>query len=356
MNDELPDTVQALYDAIEHLPGVRSVEMHIQPLDGIIADELGLPGEYADLPHALLRRTDGGKAGETMVTAEVTFGQDKDGWTSLEFLAWWVRDLSRSGAMVQLRPVALPPRGFGLQLGRTLRFLLEFFFQDDEPKVAANDDDVIDAAIFARLGEMAASLQDALHTYGEELDNPTATDWQDIAELKTMAERGDAEAMVEFGLLTAAENDPEDTEAAPPDAAAAFVWYVKAAELGHPEGALQAGMVLASGEGAPQDTVRAVAYYAQAAEAGHPLAMALLGQAHQKGEGVVQDEAKAAEWYAKGGDAGEAACWAQLGDCYENGIGVKQDHATALELYERAAEAGFLDVEEAMERIRDKMK
>jgi len=351
MNDELPDTVQALYDAIEHLPGVRSVEMHIQPLSGITTADLGLPGEYADLPHALLQRTAGGKPGEKLVAAEITFGQDKDGWTSLEFLAWWVRDLSRSGIAVQLRPVALPPRGFGLQLGRTLRFLMEFFFIDEDEEETEDDN----TAVLAKLGEYAASLQDALHIYGDELDNPTATDWDGIEQLKDMAERGDAEAMVEFGLLTASENDPEDTEAVPPDAVAAFGWYVKAAELGHPEGALQAGMVLASGEGAPQDTVRAVDYYTQAADAGHPLAMAMLGQAYQKGEGVVQDEKVAAEWYTKGGDAGEAACWAQLGDCYENGIGVKQDIAVALELYERAAEAGFLDVEEAIERVKEKL-
>lgn len=346
MNDELPPGVQALYDAVEHLPGVRSVEMHIQPLDGITTAELGLPGEYADLPHALLARTDGGRAGEKLVAAEITFGQDKDGWTSLEFLAWWVRDLSRSGVVVQLRPVALPPRGFGLQLGRTLRFVMEFFFIDE------SDDN---NAVLAKLGDYAASLQESLRDYGDELDKPTSTDWTSIEELKEMAERGDAEAMVEFGLLTASENDPEDTEAAPPDPAEAYRWYVRSAELGHPEGAVQAGLVLASGEGAPLDLVKAFDYYTQAANAGHPLAMALLGQAYQKGEGVPQDETLAAEWYAKGGEAGEAACWAQLGDCHEHGLGVKQNLAVALELYERAAEAGFTDVEEAIERVKQKL-
>ena len=32
-------------------------------------------------------------------------------WLTLEFLAWWVRDQSRGGELIQMRPVALPPKG-----------------------------------------------------------------------------------------------------------------------------------------------------------------------------------------------------------------------------------------------------
>ena len=334
---DLPEPVQRLYTAIEHLPGVRTVELSIQPLEGVDVSMLRLPGEFADLPIAALRRSNGGRVGERLITAEIQFSQDRDGWIAVEFLAWWVRDLSRADHDVQMRPLALPPIGLGKQLGRTLKFVIEFFFihpeEDNEP-------------ILKQIGEFADSLQSELHEYGEALDNPTATDWETIDDLKHLAEVNDAEAMVELGLMLA--SDEENT----PDPTTAYDWYVKAAELGHPEGAFQAGQVLATGIGAPTDLVKAVEYYTEAAEAGHPLAMAMLGQCYQQGEGVEQNEATAADWYRRGGDAGEPACWAQLGDCYENGTGVEKDLNEALELYERANEMGFEEVQEAIDRVK----
>jgi hypothetical protein len=46
---------------------------------------------------------------------------------TLEFLAWWVRDLSRSGDQIQLRPMAIPPKAYDVQLGRTLKFIIDHF-------------------------------------------------------------------------------------------------------------------------------------------------------------------------------------------------------------------------------------
>ena len=50
---DLPEPVQRLYTAIEHLPGVRTVELSIQPLEGVDVSMLRLPGEFADLPIAV---------------------------------------------------------------------------------------------------------------------------------------------------------------------------------------------------------------------------------------------------------------------------------------------------------------
>lgn len=82
---------------------------------------------FGDLPHALLRRTKGGLKDEAWANTEFELSRDEAGWLTLEFLAWWVRDLSRAGEQIQLRPMALPPKAHEVQLGRTLRFIMDHF-------------------------------------------------------------------------------------------------------------------------------------------------------------------------------------------------------------------------------------
>ena len=146
----LPEPVRRLTKALESLAGVREVDIGLRALDGIGLRELSLPGEFGDLPHATIRRTGGGLPGESLVTAEIRFTQDHTGWVALEFLAWWVRDLSRSGEIVQMRPLALPPVAYGTQLGRTLRCVIELFAvaPDGDPE-----------PILAKVAELADSLE-----------------------------------------------------------------------------------------------------------------------------------------------------------------------------------------------------
>ena len=51
----------------------------------------------SNLPHALLRRSDGGVPNEVWANGKLTLTRDEAGWLTLEFLAWWVRDQSRGG-------------------------------------------------------------------------------------------------------------------------------------------------------------------------------------------------------------------------------------------------------------------
>src|SRR5690349_6529837 len=115
---QYPAEVQEFHDALREVPGVLSADLAIRGLEVVDERTLSLPVEFGDLPHLTLRRTKGGLPNETLVTAKVRFTQDRRGWVAVEFLAWWVRDLSRSGTWVQMRPVALPPRAYGTQLGR----------------------------------------------------------------------------------------------------------------------------------------------------------------------------------------------------------------------------------------------
>jgi len=91
-----PEPVQKLHDTLARLPGVRAVELTIQSLEKIGERQLSLPGEFGDLPQVAIRRTGGGLKGEVLVTARIQFRHHQEGWIALEFLAWWVRDLSRS--------------------------------------------------------------------------------------------------------------------------------------------------------------------------------------------------------------------------------------------------------------------
>lgn len=335
--DDLPEPVRRLYAAAERLPGVAEVAVHLQDLAELTPDTYSLPGEFADLPHALLRRTGGGRPGEHMVSVELVFDQTHAGWVAVEFLAWWVRDQSRSDDDIQMRPLALPPRGYGTQLGRTLRFVIERFVVPPADPLTVVD-------------ELAESLEDCLDLYAAEIAKPTRLAGDTEEELVAKAELGDAQAMVDLGHFYAPDEDDESGQDA---ALQALAWFERAAESNHPEGALRAGLIYANGTGVDPDPVKAVAFYRAAADGGLALGMAMLGQCLQHGAGVEQDEAAAAEWYRKGGDAGEPACYAQLGDCYEQGIGVGKDLAKAREYYERALEMGFDDVEEALERVRE---
>jgi len=331
--DDAQERVQAFYDAIEHLPGVRSVEMQILQLDSFSVAELQQPGEMQTLPQVLLRRTQGGLPGERLISTEIVFDQTHDGWISLEFLAWWVQDLARTGVNIQLRPLAEAPRGIGLQLGRTLKFVLEIFLIEPD-----SDDDFTKE--LDQLLPFAEKLQAALHEYGPVLDQPTARDWNSLDELKTYADRGDAQAMLEYAMIIAPdaeelETDTDEEEASQPgDPAAAFEYLIQAAELGHPIAAAFAGIALAEGNGIPQDPAKAVALYEKAIQGGFSPAMTLLGMCYRRGSGVEQDAATAVRWFQKGIEANEVPCLFALAECYEEGFGVPQNLAEAVRLYE----------------------
>lgn len=124
---KLPKQVEALHNAMRRLVAVREVTTGLKNLASYTPETYSLPGEFGDLPHALLRRTDGGLKNEAWAHTEFELTRDEAGWLTLEFLAWWVRDHSRSGDQIQLRPMALPPKAYDVQLGRTLKFIIDHF-------------------------------------------------------------------------------------------------------------------------------------------------------------------------------------------------------------------------------------
>jgi hypothetical protein len=131
-----PAQVETLHSALRRLVAVVAVRTGLKPLAKYEPSTYSFPGEFGDLPHALLRRTEGGLPGEMWAHTEFELTRDEGGWLTLEFLAWWVRDLSRSGYQIQIRPMALPPRAYEVQLGRTLKFIIDHFITCPDGKLS----------------------------------------------------------------------------------------------------------------------------------------------------------------------------------------------------------------------------
>ena len=159
---DLPEEVARLKQAVLAVPGVNTVGIGRQYLPDIAVSDLSLPGHYADLPIAALRRSNGALQDELLISIGFSITPDESGVKAVEFLAWWVRDLSRSGENMQLRAMALPPMvGEDVQLGETLRFTIDWFYIDP-------DEDV--SRLLGAVDDMAASLDASLALYRKAFD------------------------------------------------------------------------------------------------------------------------------------------------------------------------------------------
>jgi hypothetical protein len=154
MVDDYPKQVKCFHDALYRFRGVLEVNTGLKPLDKIPLEDYKLPGKMGDLPHALLWRTQGGLAREAWANTDVILSYDRAGWLTLEFLAWWVREQSRNGEQIQMRPQALSPLADEeIQLGHTLKFIVDHFclLEDNSPET-----------MLTLLGRRGKSLSDAI--------------------------------------------------------------------------------------------------------------------------------------------------------------------------------------------------
>jgi hypothetical protein len=157
---QYPPQVESFHEAMRRLVAVRQLSTGLKRLADFEPKTYSFPGEFGDLPHALLRRTGGGLPDEAWANTEFKLTRGKAGLLTLEFLAWWVRDLSRSGHQVQLRPMALPPKAYQVQLGRTLKFIIDQF-------VVCPGGDM--AAALASMQDRAESLNGCINIYADVL-------------------------------------------------------------------------------------------------------------------------------------------------------------------------------------------
>ena len=156
MGEEYPREAQALHAALARLPGVYAVESSLDRLQGLSSADLS-GVKIGHLPHAVLRRSDGGLAGEMLVQVQFRLEPTERSWGTLEFLAWFVRDEARSGEYLQLRPFGLAPNADGSwRLGETLGFHIDLFVEQVH-------DDL--APVVAKVQSLAEDLNRAIDMY-----------------------------------------------------------------------------------------------------------------------------------------------------------------------------------------------
>ena len=121
-----------------------------------------------------------------------------------------------------------------------------------------------------------------------------------------LAEHGDGEAAYRVGLLY------DVGIGVRPDAAAAYGWYLRAAEAGVPAASFNVAVLLDSGRGVGRDLSAAALWYARAAAAGYPRAQYNLAQLYEVGEGVPRNPEAAEAWYRRAAEGGVAAATTRL--------------------------------------------
>lgn len=167
-----------------------------------------------------------------------------------------------------------------------------------------------------------------------------------MAQLTTLASKGDATAQAHLGLLYAS------GEGVAKDAGLAFSWYRKAAEQGDIAGQSNLGNLYAEGQGVPKDTEQAMLWWKRAAERGDKNAQYNLGLAYNIGEWVPKDPMQAVIWWRKAADQGDMDAQYELGVLYQKGEGVPKDLVLAYMWENLAAAQG----EEEARKLRNALE
>src|SRR6476619_5000814 len=115
-------------------------------------------------------------------------------------------------------------------------------------------------------------------------------------ELSQLAQRGDASAQNELGLLY------YEGKGVPQNHRMAKEWFDKAVLQGHAGAQVNLGTLYLRGEGAPQSSQMALLWFSRAAGQEDALAFAKLGLMYSQGRGVLQDFIQAHFCYKRYGD------------------------------------------------------
>ncbi len=145
---------------------------------------------------------------------------------------------------------------------------------------------LIKTGIFCLLAAATFSLPSA-----QAAEAPTPTP-KEIAELRSKAEKGDADAQFSLG------DSYSYGRGVPKDNAEAVKWYHKAAEQEHAEAQLRLGISYYSGRGSvPKNEAEAVKWFRKAAEQGNGTAQLSLAISYFEGRGVPKDLVETYKWF-----------------------------------------------------------
>ena len=194
---------------------------------------------------------------------------------------------------------------------------------------------------------------------------------KDMTLMQTMihASQGDVHAQVALG------DRYKDGQEVHQDHLAAFDWYLKAAEQGHPRAQYNIGLLYEEEDNEEgneedneedneeedddeddddergddvvlQDNTRAFEWFHKSAIQGYADSQAKIAQAYTNGAGVPKDNIKAMEWLVKAAENGHAGMQCSMGAAYEKGHGVPQSDSRSFEWYLKSAEQGLAKAQE----------
>ena len=176
---------------------------------------------------------------------------------------------------------------------------------------------------------------------------PVDVEQMDAAQLRLLAEQGDAPAQFELGWRhVRGEGVREDrTEAGR--------WFRRAAEQGYADAEERVAFGYQGGYyGFQLDYGEAARWYWRAIDQGNADAMNNFGGMHSYGLGFQQDYAEAVRWYRRAAEQGNASGQYNLGYMYERGRGVRRDRLEAARWYRMAADQGDEGAQRALDRLR----
>ena len=162
----------------------------------------------------------------------------------------------------------------------------------------------------------------------------TATNRETIQEIKSKAEKGDAQAQLNLGFCYAS------GQGVAKDEVEAMKWYRKAAEQNLAQAQCNLGWCYFNGVGVTKDLVEAVKWYQKAAAQGHISAQTSLGICYERGDGVPKNYVEAVKWYRKAAEQNDTTAQCRLGDLYYDGMGVGKNFVEAMKWYRKAADQG----------------
>jgi TPR repeat protein len=204
-----------------------------------------------------------------------------------------------------------------------------------------------------------------------------------LQEWQPIAERGDANAQFNVGLLYASGKGVDQ------DSRQAAEWYRKAADQGVGAAQYNLGVMYANGDGVTRDVHEAVRWLQKASDAGIPMGREELanlygstGENHSKsletsnlaadsgsptaqfdlallydlGRGVPRNYDEAMKWYRKAADQGYSPAMTNIGILYYNQEGVKRDLVEAYAWFVRAKLAGDPRASDLLQMTMDKLK
>jgi clan AA aspartic protease (TIGR02281 family) len=163
----------------------------------------------------------------------------------------------------------------------------------------------------------------------------------EIERLKPVAEKGEAAAQYQLGLLYAEGKDlPE-----------AAHYYKLAAEQDHHEAQARLALLNCNGTGVPKNAEECVRLLKLAAEGDVTLAEVTLAQRYLTGDGVSTNHREAARLAGLAADKGDPMGQFLLGVCYETGVGVGQSRSDAVRLYRLSAAKGNTGAQKGLARL-----